>query len=720
MSLSVWIAGCSERHVRQANQDRIFPASAKEPLCVSLPTILAVADGMGGTEHGEQAAEIATAFLPPFSNASSLTSPELQPPANWSAFARPAQAGESKAQQWLQHYFRYVNHTIVRQLGGAGVAGSTLSLLRLEEEQWHIGHLGDSRVYLLREQRLARLTTDHNLFQKALEDGYLLVQPAQLNLTPEDRDWLQEQESEDAEFFYIPQPGEDTTALHCSEGLSQHLRQRFSQFVYNGRLQPVGRSRERLVWALGKEQDIPAQRVVQPVPASLSAKPQAGDLFLLCSDGLCGFVEEKALEQRLNQLAQQLREAPDEPSRLMWGVEMLWQDARAAESNDNVSIVLGWITSSESNEMEVDTSQEAPIVLHPSSTKPSAETRTIEHQQRRSSWEVEPLPVMTPHQETGQPLSPSTTLPPLGEKELSVEVQAPARTLPERVPEVTFELDESFESKPPSGTLGWLERLVWIALVICLLGLWLWPEKKPTPRPQPRTPVRKIADKLWKPEVPLLLWSRGPELKHDNSARQRLLLLQDWNLLFGKLQKQWALTPSARQRQQTLLSHSTLTLEGFQALLKKYSADENSRFERMDAQLRKVLDGWVEILLPITQNDEWSLWRKPPLPQSTPLSRAQSLSLRRERRALLLRLQKQTQPLFGPHWRVEWALLLVEMPTSTSRKKRALRRPWKPDPSTRRRFLKRCQMVLTLLKKQAPKDSTRSLLENWVQQLKDK
>ena len=193
-------------------------------------------------------------------------------------------AGESKAQQWLQHYFRYVNHTIVRQLGGAGVAGTTLSLLRLEEEQWHVGHLGDSRVYLFRNQSLEQLTTDHNLFQKALEDGYLFVQPKQLNLTPEDKVWLQEQESEDAEFFYVPQPGEDTTALRTVDGLSQHLRQRFSQFVYNGRLQPVGRSRERLVWALGKEQDIPVQRVLQS--PSLFAKPQAGDLFLLCSDGL--------------------------------------------------------------------------------------------------------------------------------------------------------------------------------------------------------------------------------------------------------------------------------------------------------------------------------------------------------------------------------------------------------------------------------------------------
>jgi len=51
--------------------------------------------------------------------------------------------------------------------------GSTASLLVLADERFVIGHLGDSRIYLLREGELRQLTHDHSVVQEQLDAGSL-------------------------------------------------------------------------------------------------------------------------------------------------------------------------------------------------------------------------------------------------------------------------------------------------------------------------------------------------------------------------------------------------------------------------------------------------------------------------------------------------------------------------------------------------------------------
>jgi protein phosphatase len=56
--------------------------------------------------------------------------------------------------------------------------GCTGDILLFGEDRYVIGHVGDSRVYLLREGRLRQLTTDHSLVQLQVDNGMLTPEEA--------------------------------------------------------------------------------------------------------------------------------------------------------------------------------------------------------------------------------------------------------------------------------------------------------------------------------------------------------------------------------------------------------------------------------------------------------------------------------------------------------------------------------------------------------------
>lgn len=51
--------------------------------------------------------------------------------------------------------------------------GTTLAVLLVEGDVAHIGHVGDSRIYLFRDGRLQRLTRDHTVVQQEIDAGRL-------------------------------------------------------------------------------------------------------------------------------------------------------------------------------------------------------------------------------------------------------------------------------------------------------------------------------------------------------------------------------------------------------------------------------------------------------------------------------------------------------------------------------------------------------------------
>lgn len=144
--------------------------------------------------------------------------------------------------------------------------GSTCVLLLVRDGKVYIGHVGDSRIYLIREKNIIQLTKDHSFVQTLVDMGQITKEEAE----------------------HHPRKNEITNAL-------------------------------------GIPQMTPA--TVRPDPI----EPQAGDCFLLCSDGLSGMVNDKAIER----IVSKQREYTTQQR-----ADILVQTANANGGVDNITVEL--------------------------------------------------------------------------------------------------------------------------------------------------------------------------------------------------------------------------------------------------------------------------------------------------------------------------------------------------------------------------------------------
>jgi serine/threonine protein phosphatase PrpC len=135
---------------RQANEDSYF---ARAPL-------FAVADGMGGAQAGEVASRIAARA---FERKRTLSVEE------------PA---EGQLEQIAQRANREIHKLAQEDSSRAGM-GTTLTAALLRDDEVALGHVGDSRAYLLRDGRLKRLTKDHSLVEELRRQGRLTEEQAE-------------------------------------------------------------------------------------------------------------------------------------------------------------------------------------------------------------------------------------------------------------------------------------------------------------------------------------------------------------------------------------------------------------------------------------------------------------------------------------------------------------------------------------------------------------
>lgn len=124
--------------------------------------LYAVADGMGGAAAGEVASSI---FVE--------TVREL--------FPNEGLLSEEYFSAALQDIFRVANMRIL-EYGflnpEAHGLGCTADILTFCEDKYFIGHVGDSRIYLLRDGVLKQITKDHSLVQLQVDNGVLSVNDA--------------------------------------------------------------------------------------------------------------------------------------------------------------------------------------------------------------------------------------------------------------------------------------------------------------------------------------------------------------------------------------------------------------------------------------------------------------------------------------------------------------------------------------------------------------
>lgn len=143
----VWAIASHRGMVRDNNEDAVFPSSDGDSVDHAL---LIVADGMGGHVAGEVASRIAI---------NAAASNDLEP-------ADRVAAGN-----------RAIREEVARQPDLEGM-GTTMTLAGFEGSTATIGHIGDSRAYLLRDGDLAQLTEDHTVAAEYVARGQLDPQEA--------------------------------------------------------------------------------------------------------------------------------------------------------------------------------------------------------------------------------------------------------------------------------------------------------------------------------------------------------------------------------------------------------------------------------------------------------------------------------------------------------------------------------------------------------------
>jgi PPM family protein phosphatase len=135
-----------------------------EDAFVCEPPLFAVADGMGGAQAGEIASSLAAAAV-----SGGLNGGE-----------EPEDA-EQAVVELIQEANRRVHDRATNDASASGM-GTTLTVaLARRDDVVAIGHVGDSRAYLLRDGSLEQLTDDHSLVAELVRRGELSPEEAEVH-----------------------------------------------------------------------------------------------------------------------------------------------------------------------------------------------------------------------------------------------------------------------------------------------------------------------------------------------------------------------------------------------------------------------------------------------------------------------------------------------------------------------------------------------------------
>jgi PPM family protein phosphatase len=140
----------------------------EDTVLVDAPLALAVlADGMGGYQAGEVASELAANTL------REEVSRWLGDP------AAPRDAADTRRAlgQSAQEANRRVFEAAQSRAEWAGM-GTTLVVALVHDTALWVGHIGDSRAYRLRGERLEQISRDHSLLQEQIDAGLLTEEEA--------------------------------------------------------------------------------------------------------------------------------------------------------------------------------------------------------------------------------------------------------------------------------------------------------------------------------------------------------------------------------------------------------------------------------------------------------------------------------------------------------------------------------------------------------------
>ncbi len=159
--------GHSTGIVRSHNEDALFVltgnAFGDDPLDGF--GLFLVADGMGGHRAGEVASAVSVRTV-----ARKLTEDTIV-----NLLAQEPQNNELSIQEILRVALQDANQAVVDQVPGGG---TTLTAALVLNGQMVIGHVGDSRAYVIEKSSMEAITRDHSLVERLRELGQLTDEEA--------------------------------------------------------------------------------------------------------------------------------------------------------------------------------------------------------------------------------------------------------------------------------------------------------------------------------------------------------------------------------------------------------------------------------------------------------------------------------------------------------------------------------------------------------------
>jgi PPM family protein phosphatase len=150
---------------RENNEDRYaYWEPASDEQFARKGRLAIVADGMGGYEGGQEASRLAVEAIE-------------------DVYASTA---EGDPQSWLVAGFHAAHSRIQEEASRQPVfhgMGTTCTAIALLGRSLYYAHLGDSRLYLVRDANISRLTRDHSYVSRLVENG--LIRPDEAESHPQ-------------------------------------------------------------------------------------------------------------------------------------------------------------------------------------------------------------------------------------------------------------------------------------------------------------------------------------------------------------------------------------------------------------------------------------------------------------------------------------------------------------------------------------------------------
>ena len=148
MSVAAYAGATDTGRKRRRNEDAYVVA----------PPLFAVADGMGGAQAGEVASKLAATVLED-TDSGTLS-------------------GRERVNALFQEANKRVHDRSTVDPSASGM-GTTMTVALIEGNEVTIGHVGDSRAYLVRDGKLEQLTEDHSLVNELMKSGKLSPEEAE-------------------------------------------------------------------------------------------------------------------------------------------------------------------------------------------------------------------------------------------------------------------------------------------------------------------------------------------------------------------------------------------------------------------------------------------------------------------------------------------------------------------------------------------------------------